>query len=416
MMVGAVLLMLMILPSLLRVMAGQSSTAFGLLAASAMIFPLLLGRVGRVRFSARAFLVLCVYLALMVLPLGKDGASLFKTSGSFLMACFYALFVVLLSRAVVDSSYQSLAKGFRITAAVLFVIGWVAILFGFAIQGFGYETAHRAVFPFSEPSHYVMVAGPVTMVLLVVMPKRWQKYLLLNTVLQALLFPSLAMLIYLVLMLAVWLPFRWMVVTAAIGAVGAIAAYEAQSEQVQYFAQRLMVSSQSNNLTTLAFVQGWYDARLALSSTHGLGLGFQMLGTQPPSEISERINELLGVYINREDGGAGLAAKAIAEFGYAGIAVSLAALLAIIRSFRVVHRAFHRNRQSTEGAIDPRELVLHMGVWSFLVELLLRNLGYFSPTFILFGVALLSLRQMRRASRYDGNRTVATLPSPGFAQ
>ena len=61
-----------------------------------------------------------------------------------------------------------------------------------------------------------------------------------------------------------------------------------------YFTERFNFSEDSTSATSLVYMQGVDDAKNSLAMTYGLGLGFQMLGTQEPSIYSLPIAKILG--------------------------------------------------------------------------------------------------------------------------
>lgn len=67
----------------------------------------------------------------------------------------------------------------------------------------------------------------------------------------------------------------------------------------QYFSSRLNFSADSSNMTTLVFLQGIDDAYRSLMNTSGLGLGFQMAGTDQPGIYGYTIAHISGSFLNR---------------------------------------------------------------------------------------------------------------------
>ncbi|MFT8211578.1 MAG: hypothetical protein ACMZI0_15200 [Symbiopectobacterium sp.] len=61
---------------------------------------------------------------------------------------------------------------------------------------------------------------------------------------------------------------------------------------------------------------------MALFDTYGLGLGFQMAGTNGVGEYGYKIYVLSGMDLNRFDGGF-LASKIVSEFGVIGVSPCL---------------------------------------------------------------------------------------------
>jgi hypothetical protein len=85
----------------------------------------------------------------------------------------------------------------------------------------------------------------------------------------------------------------------------------------------LVGASDTNNLSSFVYMQGWQDAWYNLRRTHGLGLGFNMMGCAPIPDVSARsiISLIYGdnlSILNAEDGSF-LFAKVVSEDGAGGI-------------------------------------------------------------------------------------------------
>jgi hypothetical protein len=160
-----------------------------------------------------------------------------------------------------------------------------------------------------------------------------------------------------------------------------------------YFLDRLAISDTSNNLSALVYLQGLYDAYYSLEATNYLGLGFQLLGTQPPSELSLTIQTIAGTELNREDGSF-LAAKILAEFGILGV-------IFIIYYLKISFQAVIFLRKQIFLINDRRDLkhqLVAAIIFAFSVELFVRGTGYFSPGVFLFIFALFYYKKYMRSS------------------
>ena len=86
----------------------------------------------------------------------------------------------------------------------------------------------------------------------------------------------------------------------------------------------LFERSETNNISSLVYMQGWDDAITNIIRTNGIGLGFNMMGCDPLPLVGYRdtlINldpELVG--LNAQDGSF-LVSKFISEFGVIGILI-----------------------------------------------------------------------------------------------
>ena len=153
-----------------------------------------------------------------------------------------------------------------------------------------------------------------------------------------------------------------------------------------YFTERANLSLESNNTTALVYLQGVDYAEKALTNTNGMGLGFQMMGTQKSSEVTDKLISLVGSGdgggVNRLDGGF-LAAKIITEFGVLGIGLLLIYLFSFCKSLLYL-------RYITRYGIGKENVYLsisHSIFCTFIVEIFVRGVGYFSPGVVIFLVS-----------------------------
>lgn len=170
----------------------------------------------------------------------------------------------------------------------------------------------------------------------------------------------------------------------------------------EYFSSRLDLSADNQSATTLVYLQGVQDAVNSLSSTNGLGLGFQMLGTQPPSEYAYSIAKVMADVngeLNRQDGGF-LAAKLIAELGVLGIVLLILFMISSTKSLlRVRHIKFKSmNSQNT------KELIFNCIIITFCIEMFIRGYGYFSSGFFLFLIAVFYLAHSKSNTKTIARR------------
>ena len=140
-----------------------------------------------------------------------------------------------------------------------------------------------------------------------------------------------------------------------------------------YVTDRLALSSDSENLSTLVFLSGYERAYETLMTGHLLGVGFQQMGfVGPQGQFVATISEITrGNELNLYDGGT-LASKIIVEFGALGVLALLAYLL--------------RLRKHLLARIEelPTTALFFTGVEiSFACYLFVRGMGYMSATVLL---------------------------------
>jgi hypothetical protein len=252
----------------------------------------------------------------------------------------------------------------------------------------------KTIYPFGEVSHFALFFGPFLLFYFFHISNFRKKlfFLLANSIL-AITIESFTLLIYIILTSLLLFKFKpKQLIIFLILAISFIIVIS----QNNYFLSRLDLSSQSNNLTALVYLQGLIDAYNSLNTTYGIGLGFQMLGTQEPSEIHYQIQSLLGQDrsgngLNRFDGGF-LAAKIISEFGFFGITLILFYLTILVRTYKSLKAIIYWNLKG----VNKTYLFGMCIIYASSVEFFIRGVGYFSPSIFLLLVALQIVHHIKK--------------------
>ena len=162
---------------------------------------------------------------------------------------------------------------------------------------------------------------------------------------------------------------------------------------LSYYTDRLNFDwSNSTNLSSLVYVQGWQMLQEALHKTYWWGLGFQQLGigyTNVPASV--RINALLGHDANLQDGGF-ILSKIGGELGALGLVLIAAYLYVVGRSALRLRTASRKRLAISDGELFARSCVI-----GYLIELVVRGTNYFTGTFVLLLAGLLYLYKARDA-------------------
>lgn len=273
----------------------------------------------------------------------------------------------------------------------------------------------KALLFFSEPSHFALSFLPFFFYMSIT-----------NTLGKRLLWVLLAFLLALglqnlTLMVGVWLvaaivvPVRIIVLVAPVALVGLLVV------DGSYYLQRMNLMDGSQSLSVLVFQQGWERAYLNLLESFGMGVGFQQFGIvgeegRIPGAIQALYQKLTGsidtISLNVLDGGS-VAPKLIGEFGVIGCGAVLMYLAGFVRS------AWHLRRKLSRNALafEPRKTFLTVCFIGYSVELLVRGVGYFSPSGFLFLASLLYMTSHKMQGDAEGYVTrhavlqQATLPA-----
>ncbi len=342
------------------------------------------------RISKKLFIFVHFLFLYMAVQMFIVGLFSFKSFVSIPFLFFIVCVAYMFAMKLKDVDDKSLEFAISQMIIILLVIGFFNIIVPLKIPGY---THSKAVVPFSEPSHYALFSGPMFISYFVLNKTFFARLVvLLSMFLLAALFPNMTMLIYLFITLLLVVRINiWQFLLCVVSILLMINFVL----RTPYFIQRVTVTDSNRNLSALVYIQGVQDAYNALSGTYGLGLGLQMLGTQPPSEAAELISAGLGIgggELNREDGGF-LAAKIIAEFGILGVFVVLFFLHSFVKSFFLLRRIIKEGI----GHFNIKTVFFNSIIFSFSVEVFVRGYGYFSPGVFMFIVSVLYSKKNNRS-------------------
>jgi hypothetical protein len=391
------LILTLLLPTTIVVLVPNISASIGLMAAAIFWFvaafiggtqPYMLQR------SDAAFLALPLSVVTMlsahvaisnVLVEGVDFGR-FAGSCAILMALFIGAHFA--SNKLLGVPDNAIVRAADLVLVILAILGVAAAA---GAPSIGPPGVHdKPVIIFGEPSHFALAALPLLMFRTAISRKSSQFLLLGGALTFAATLQNLTMVVGVLGIAAVVMrqTLLLLLLTPVAGA-GLVL-------DITYYAERLALSSDSNNLTTLVFLQGWQNAILNFGETRGFGLGFQQFGIAGSTgDIAQKINQMLsGNSISLLDGGT-TATKLIGEFGVFGILLLILLVIAAIRSALFIRRS----QTLPSAGRDVKRLFFCALITTYLVELFIRGVGYFSPGGFLALVSVLSLYRMRSAPR-----------------
>lgn len=260
---------------------------------------------------------------------------------------------------------------------ISFIVFLVILILSFIkpIQPLPYS---KSIFPFTESSHYALYFVGC-LYYTAVRYKNYRILILLFALVAALLLKNLTLLVA-VIVLAFCLFKFWMVL---VGVVISVLMYNFLD--LSYFKDRVEnISSDSSNLSTLVFVQGWELAIDALKKSSGLGIGLQQLGEiRLTSRASRIIYALTRAEYNITDAGL-TAPKLICEFGVFAIGALSIFLVTLTKGILYM-------RKFVPGKFANNKLLAYCFIVSFFTELFVRGVGYFVGTFFLVITSLIYL-------------------------
>jgi len=386
------ILLVGILPPLVGGFFNASSMALGLLASFFVVFIL------NVKYSKviLSFNLIVAWLGLgfilySALQHAFVGGWWGKSYISVILLFFYVSYAYFFSKIAIINNIFSQKNVLAVTCFCL-VLVLIAIVTDFYF-GIIFYDHHKSVFPFGEPSHFALFFGPFFILSLVFARKNWFRiFLVASIVLAFFLIKSATLAAYFFLGLVLFVRFSPKSLFLVLPVVAIFFYYLLNDD---YFTSRINLDVKSENLTALVYLQGIQDSVYSFVTTHGLGLGFQMLGTQQPSPAHYQILYILG----QDDGGSGLnrfdggflSAKIVSEFGVLGFLIICAYVFFLYKSFFKIR-----------GYLQGRICLPHIYVFSLVfiysscVEFFVRGVGYFSPSLFFFLVATFVYRKFSK--------------------
>jgi hypothetical protein len=293
-----------------------------------------------------------------------------------LLAALIPLILLLGAAVALSAAIRSAAES-QISFAVR-VSFWVLMAI-VALKLTGLEPRSRELakptFPFTETSHFALALGPIYVYRCAVARGARRDLWLGFGFAMALVLQSSSLLC--VAFAAAVICRRFIVVTV-LAAVVAVAL----SAQLKYFISRADISSNSSNISTLVYVEGWEMLADSLTRTNGWGLGFEQLGLKGTGvTAAETIRDLTGgTDLNLKDGGF-VMAKVGSEFGALGLLLVAGYCVLAARSVQAL-----KARRGSLNLTLARSVVI-----AYSVDIFVRGVGYFAHSTLLFIGALLVL-------------------------
>lgn len=242
----------------------------------------------------------------------------------------------------------------------------------------------KALFPFTETSHFALAFGPIYLYRCVAAPVRRRLVWILLGFALALLLRSAT---FIALAVVAAILCRRLIIVLIGAATGAFAG---AASHLSYFVARADLSAHSSNLSALVYLQGWQFIIRSLEISHGWGLGFQQLGVHPfHLNVTRLIQQLTGGTPLNAMGGSFIFSKLASEFGLFGILLGIAYFYYALESVNAIRR-----RDSYQHDTLPRCVVVAFGI-----DMFLRGTGYFYGAPLLFLAAVNFLRRQRQSMR-----------------
>jgi hypothetical protein len=233
----------------------------------------------------------------------------------------------------------------------------------------------KAMFPFSEPSHFAIYVAPV-LIFMVRINKLGYLYTIPFLVIAYLVQNST---ILIVVFLAIVSKYRLksLLVLPLI-----ILMIFSSNLDLHYFESRFNFLEDNDNLSVLVYIQGLDIIEYTVMIKKGIGMGFQQLGFNGVTfPTTEKLRFYLDKDMNLTDGGFTLA-KLIGEFGILALVIIFYYIKYFIKSFKIIFNP----------KADPKLVFAAILVIAYSIELIVRGLGYFNVSLLFLGMALLYIK------------------------
>jgi hypothetical protein len=284
-----------------------------------------------------------------------------------------------------------------------------------AFSAFIVEMLHPAWFPeqaryraegklsglFQEPSHVAFGLFPCIVVLLVAGNKRTR----ITGVCALVALVAVSRSSTLIALIAAWVLYRLVVQrkirqtalfavgVVALMTVGAVIDFDRFITPTMGRIVGIATPSETENVSSLVYVQGWQDAWFNLERTHGMGLGLNMMGCGDLPDVSARLAlDLAGLQLNAEDGSF-LFAKVVSETGVIGIAL----YVGIIWWWIELEKKLRGLENAARFAVEAQTAL----IFSFLASSFIRSSSYF------YGGLLIAVVAVGGASRWLHSSQIA---------
>ena len=327
---------------------------------------------------------------------------------SLLLLVFSWFSSYLFAVTIVNTPSKILQNSILAVVYILIALGFIKLIY---IPDFcNYNLLAKPVFPFSEDSHFALALGYLSVIYALTSNSK----LILFSIESSILFlswayPNLTLFVFFVLLQAIKiLRFKKIYIYSALFLSPLLFYVTLLVLQSNVYFQSRLNFDNPTSLTTLVYLQGLEFIKSNLYNTYGLGIGFQMLGTEKAhmGETSNLILSLYGQPFNSKDGGF-VASKFISEFGLVGVILTTIYIVFVLY-YAINHkRYFNYYRDSVlkpySESIYKRNLIFGM-ISGFVVEFFLRGAGYFFPGFYLFMTGVFSWVMLSNKTRFLINR------------
>ncbi|AXC73151.1 hypothetical protein LGI69_001804 [Salmonella enterica] len=324
-------------------------------------------------FSVISFFLILFHFGLSSL-LFQNGNTTFTKNITSLLFLFYILLACYFSSVAIDNiTHQEFDRIVSKLFKLLIALGVLSSLFILSSS----STSKEMLF-FTEPSHYALIV--TIFYCYKISQKKLNLLYGIPLLFTALIVQNLTLIIGIVVAIAInYMRVKSMfIIMICVSSSCMLIAGILPIDKLSYYSQRLDISQESKNTSTLTLLSGYEQAYLALRDSYGLGYGLQNMGyANERGEFVSIIGRLRGgnTDSNLYDGGLFIS-KLIVEFGILGGIFFLYTLFLGVMRFKC-----------NDKKIKFFSIVLIMSIIYFL----LRGSGYFTPSAVMIFISIIYL-------------------------
>ncbi|ECW8119628.1 hypothetical protein F3608_07655 [Salmonella enterica subsp. diarizonae] len=324
-------------------------------------------------FSVISFFLILFHFGLSSL-LFQNGNTTFTKNITSLLFLFYILLACYFSSVAIDNiTHQEFDRIVSKLFKLLIALGVLSSLFILSSS----STSKEMLF-FTEPSHYALIV--TIFYCYKISQKKLNLLYGIPLLFTALIVQNLTLIIGIVVAIAInYMRVKSMfIIMICVSSSCMLIAGILPIDKLSYYSQRLDISQESKNTSTLTLLSGYEQAYLALRDSYGLGYGLQNMGyANERGEFVSIIGRLRGgnTDSNLYDGGLFIS-KLIVEFGILGGIFFLYTLFLGVMRFKC-----------NDKIIKFFSIVLIMSIIYFL----LRGSGYFTPSAVMIFILIIYL-------------------------
>ncbi len=311
-----------------------------------------------IKFDINISTLIILIIILLSLIIGLIGNSInsikLKPIFSFVLIILLYFLIFSLIKALRNSELN-----FSCAYLIMLLIGVFGLL---EIQPNLNKFYNKLVFPFSEPSHFNLAFGVISTAYMMKCKKNI--YIPIISVIYAILFPSLSMMVLALMQALLIVRFKNILILFFL--------FFILNTQVNlsYFSARL--GGQEKNASYLVYKQGWESIYETFVNLKIFGLGFQQMGLSGTTPIGDFLCNVYSFCSNNYDGSF-LLSKLVTEFGIIGFIFGL-----ILSYYSLFSMFILRKNLKFQSFLTDYQILGYTFMYIFLIELFIRGYGYFS--------------------------------------